>query len=55
MDYLNSQIEEYVIQRTNLTQDYLNSIREKKKDIYFTATDAVELGIADFHESIEKD
>lgn len=55
MDYLNSQIEEYVIQRINLTQDYLNSIREKKKDIYFTATDAVELGIAVFHESIEKD
>ena len=27
----------------------------KKKDIYFTATDAVELGIAVFHESIEKD
>ena len=34
MDYLNSQIEEYVIQRTNLTQDYLNSIREKRKRIF---------------------
>ena len=55
MDHLTSQIAEYVIHRTNLTQDYLNSIREKKKDIYFTATDAVELGIAVFPESIEKD
>lgn len=55
MDHLNSQIEEYVIKRTDLTQDYLDSIREKKKDIYFTASDAVELGIAVFHESIEKD
>lgn len=34
MEHLNGQIEEYMIQRTNLTQDYLNSIREKRKWIF---------------------
>lgn len=46
-DHLNEQIESYVIERTNLTSDDLQQIREKKKDTYFTAANAVERGIAD--------
>ena len=34
MDWLNKKIEEYVIDRTNLTKDDINEIREKKKDFY---------------------
>lgn len=47
MDHLNGQIEKYVIERTKLSQGDLDSIREKKKDTYFTANEAIELGIAD--------
>lgn len=47
MDHLNKQIESYVIEKTNITQEYLDSIREKKRDTYFTAAEALELGIAD--------
>lgn len=46
-DYLNSQIEKYVIKRSKLTQDDLNLIREKKQDTYFTAEEAIKLGLAD--------
>lgn len=47
MDLLNKQIEDYVIERTNLTQETLELIRTKKKDTYFTATEAIEGGMAD--------
>lgn len=46
-DLLNDQIEKYVIDRTKLTAEDLQQIREKKKDTYFTANEAVERGIAD--------
>lgn len=47
MDYLNKEIEDYVIEKTKLTADDLIQIREKKKDTYFNAMEAVNLGIAD--------
>lgn len=47
MDHLNDQIEKYVIERTKLTQEDLDAIREKKRDTYFTAAEAIELGITD--------
>lgn len=46
-DHLNEQIENYVIERTKLTADDLQQIREKKKDTYFTAMNAIDRGIAD--------
>lgn len=46
-DHLNEQIENYVIERTKLTADDLQQIREKKKDTYFTALNAIDRGIAD--------
>lgn len=47
MDYLNKTNEKYVIERTKLTQDDIDSIREKKKDFYVHADDAVKYGIVD--------
>lgn len=46
-DLLNSQIEKYVIKCSKLTQEDLDSIREKKQDTYFTAEEAIERGLAD--------
>lgn len=45
MDYLNKTIEEYVIERTKLTRDDIDSIGEKKKDFYIHANDALKYGI----------
>lgn len=47
MDWLNKKIEEYVIDRTNLTKDDINEIREKKKDFYIHSDEAVKYGIVD--------
>ena len=47
MDWLNKKNEEYVIDRTNLTQDDINEIREKKKDFYIHSDKAVKYGIVD--------
>lgn len=47
MDYLNSQIEKYVMERTKLGQEVLDGIREKKRDTYFNSNESIELGIAD--------
>nr|WP_270845847.1 ATP-dependent Clp protease proteolytic subunit [Roseburia intestinalis] len=47
MDWLNKKIEEYVIDRTNLTKDDINEIREKKKDFYIHSDKAVKYGIVD--------
>lgn len=47
MDCLNKSNEKYVISRTELTQDDIDSIREKKKDFYIHAEDAVKYGIVD--------
>lgn len=46
-DHLNEQLENYVIERTKLTLEEIKQIREKKKDTYFSAREAVECGIAD--------
>ena len=47
MDRLNTQIEEYVINRTNLTKDDINDIRSKRKDFYIHSDKAVKYGIVD--------
>lgn len=46
-DYMNEEIEDFVIERTNLTKSKLKAIREKKRDTYFNADDAIKNGIAD--------
>ena len=43
----NTKIEEYVIDRTNLTKDDIKEIREKKKDFYIHSNEAVKYGIVD--------
>lgn len=47
MDWLNKKNEEYVIDRTNLTKDYIKEIREKKNDFYIHSDKAVKYGIVD--------
>jgi ATP-dependent Clp protease protease subunit len=47
MDYLQKSIEEYVVERTNLTQADMDDIRERKKDFYIHSKDAVKWGIVD--------
>ena len=47
MDYLQKTIEEYVIERTKLTQSDIDDIREKKKDFYIHPEDALKWGIVD--------
>lgn len=47
MDWLNKKNEEYVIDRTNLTKDDIDEIREKKKDFYIHSDKAVKYGIVD--------
>ena len=47
MDYLQKSIEEYVVERTNLTQADMDDIRERKKDFYIHSKDAVKWGIID--------
>lgn len=46
-DWLNEQIEEYVINRTNFTKNVIDDIREKKKDFYIHSDEAVKYGIVD--------
>lgn len=43
----NTKIEEYVIDRTNLTKDDIKEIREKKKNFYIHSDEAVKYGIVD--------
>ena len=47
MDYLQKTIEEYVIERTKLSQADIDDIREKKKDFYIHPEDALKWGIVD--------
>lgn len=47
MDYLQKTIEEYVINRTKLTQTDMDNIREKKIDFYIHSEEALKLGIID--------
>lgn len=46
-DCLNEMLEDYVVERTNLTKEELLEIRSKKKDTYFPAPLAKRLGIVD--------
>lgn len=46
-EHLNDQIETYVTQRTKISADELYQIRQKKKDTYYTAEEAIKYGIAD--------
>lgn len=50
MDYLQKTIEEYVIDRTKLTQADIDDIREKKKNFFIHSVDALKWGIV--HEVI---
>lgn len=47
MDYLQKTIEEYVIDRTNLTKSDLDDIRERKRDFFINPQDALKWGIVD--------
>lgn len=47
IDYVNSQVEEYVMERTKLTKEFILEAREKKQDMYIHADKVLELGIAD--------
>lgn len=47
MDYLNACSEEYVLERTKITKEEMKAIRERKKDYYFNAKKALEVGIVD--------
>lgn len=50
MDFLNSQIEEFVLEKTTLSHEEINTIREMKRDAYFSSKDAVEKGMAELLE-----
>ncbi len=58
-DHLNEMIESYVIERTGLTRKDLLTIREKKKDAYYSAEEAKRKCITDeilfFHETHKED
>ena len=45
MDWLQKSMEDYVIERTNFTQDKLDEIREKKIDVYLHSEEALKRGI----------
>lgn len=47
MDYLQKSIEEYVVDRTKLTQSDIDDIREKKKDFYIHPKEALKWGVID--------
>lgn len=46
-NYMNSEMEKYVMERTKLKKEKLKAIREKKQDTFFNADQAIEYGIAD--------
>ena len=47
MDCLNTQIENYVMERTKFSAERLKEIREKKIDVYIHPNEAIELNIID--------
>ena len=47
MDYMNQQIEHYVMERTKISEERIKEIREKKIDVYIHPDEAIELGIID--------
>lgn len=46
-NYMNSELENYVMERTKLKKDKLKAIRERKQDTFFNSEQAIEYGIAD--------
>lgn len=47
LDYLNKQNEEYVLERTKITKERLEEVKQKKIDWYIHPEEALELGIVD--------
>ena len=47
MDYLQESVEEYVINRTKITKEDVDEIREKKRDFYIHPKEALKYGIVD--------
>ena len=47
MDYMNQQIENYVMERTKISEERIKEIREKKLDVYIHPNEAINLGIID--------
>lgn len=47
MDHLQKTIEEYVIERTKLTKEDMDDIRDKKKDFFIHSKEALKWGIVD--------
>lgn len=47
MDNLQKQIEEYVVSRTNMTQEDVKEIRNKKQDFYIHSKDFVKWGVCE--------
>lgn len=47
MDYMNQQIEHYVMEKTKISEERIREIREKKIDVYIHPNEAKELGIID--------
>lgn len=45
LDTLNSMSEQYIIERTKITQEQIDDIRNKKKDWYIHTSEALKLGI----------
>lgn len=47
LDFTNKQIEQYVIEKTNISQDYIDNIRKTKQDVYIHSDEALKLGFID--------
>lgn len=47
MDYMNQQIENYVMERTKISEERIKEIREKKLNVYIHPNEAINLGIID--------
>lgn len=46
LDWIQTQIDEYVVERTKITKDDLSKNRERKQDWYFHGDDAIKYGVA---------
>lgn len=46
-DFMNEELEEYIIENTKFSQTYIDKIRERKKDVFIHSEDALKYGIVD--------
>lgn len=46
LDWIQTQIDEYVVERTKITKEDLSKNRERKQDWYFHGDDAIKYGVA---------